>query len=639
MMDAVAIPVALVLLTALTAAPSIEPSSGVDTGAAAGGPSPAPSFVRVRGNQLVLGDGPDGVGRVFRFVGANLSIMHGPDNRAAAEQVIAGARRDGITVGRVWALGEGDRDAAGWLRDHFLFRAGPRGWVDAGPRHLDRVIAAAGRAGIRLIITLSNSWADYGGVPRYLRWVGRWRDGRYGAADRFYSDAQAGAAYRAHLERLLTRTNALTGVPYRDDPTILAWELMNESAVATAAGAKARLSWITAMAGLIHRLDPNHLVTSGVSGYRIERERSEWLAACRLPLIDFCDGHIYPEEMLRNRRPDELAGELDAAIDDFVRLGQTVAGKPFVLGEFGVRGDGAGSWGGLTRAGWTARILTRLRFDGAAGGLIWIYQRLGGADRAHGIDVAPEAAPAAVPTASEEIREAIRRGATALVAAAAGAEDEHGSPAINPDVSRPLSQAGLRPLHREFAGASWSVPLVQPEAAGAPLTITWDPTTYARADWETSGVYGGGEVEHAWGGETGWFEYEYQVGAPSPSAASSSAPGRAAVIVVQARVSSEYPGTSSPPGGTSRFEVTLDGVRLGGATAPRDDGRGGAIAVRARLASSGAPQPLAPGRHRLRFAVPAGPHAHGLAIYGRPGEKPKGPVDTAPIELRLEWTR
>ena len=47
----------------------------------------------------------------------------------------------------------------------------------AGTVHTDRrQIAAAERAGIRLIVTLSNSWSDYGGVPRYLRWVGRWRD-------------------------------------------------------------------------------------------------------------------------------------------------------------------------------------------------------------------------------------------------------------------------------------------------------------------------------------------------------------------------------------------------------------------------------------------------------------------------------
>ena len=91
---------------------------------------------------------------------------------------------------------------------------------------------------MRLVITLANNWSDYGGVPRYLRWAGVREEAAYGAADRFYSDPKLRAWYRAHLERLLKRRNQVTGVPYRDDPTILAWELMNESTVSTAAGAR-----------------------------------------------------------------------------------------------------------------------------------------------------------------------------------------------------------------------------------------------------------------------------------------------------------------------------------------------------------------------------------------------------------------
>src|SRR5260221_5264667 len=174
-------------------------------------------FVRAAGHDLTIDRQP------FHFVGANLAIMHGAKNRAAAEAVLGGAAQDGIHVGRVWAFGEADADAPSWLRESFLFRAGPEGWVEAGPRQLDRVIAAAGRAGVRLVVTLANNWSDYGGVPRYLRWAGVREDAAYGAADRFYSDPKMRAWYRAHLERLLKRRNQVTGVPYRDDPTILAW--------------------------------------------------------------------------------------------------------------------------------------------------------------------------------------------------------------------------------------------------------------------------------------------------------------------------------------------------------------------------------------------------------------------------------
>ncbi|MBC8131483.1 MAG: hypothetical protein H7X95_00770, partial [Deltaproteobacteria bacterium] len=314
---------ACIALAMVDAAPAGQPGSAGPT--AAGAPLGAKdSFVRVVGNQMMLG------GRPFHFVGANLAIMHGPENRASAESVLAGAARDGVRVGRIWALGEGEPDAAPWIRDHFLFRAGPDGWIEAATLHLDRVIAAAGRVGVRLIITLSNSWSDYGGVPRYLRWAGRWAENVYGVTDRFYGDPNARAAFRAHATRLLQRTNHITGVPYRDDPTILAWELMNESSVSTTAGTKARRAWVVEMARMIHAQAPHQLVTPGIGGYRFERERQDWLQICRLPEVDFCDGHVYPEEVFRNRD----GGLVDAVVDDYVRLAQAVAGKPFVLGEF-----------------------------------------------------------------------------------------------------------------------------------------------------------------------------------------------------------------------------------------------------------------------------------------------------------------
>ena len=42
------------------------------------------------------------------------------------------------------------------------------------------------------------------------------------------------------------------------------------------------------------------------------------------------------------------------------------------------------------------------------------------------------------------------------------------------------------------------------------------------------------------------------------------------------------------------------------------------------------------GKHKLRFVVPTGPHAHGLCIYGKPGEKGGASGRTGPIELRVE---
>ncbi|MDB4981990.1 MAG: Endo,4-beta-mannosidase [Myxococcales bacterium] len=564
------------------------------------------------GHELVLDKKP------FHFVGANLAIMHGPQNRAAAEAVLGGAAKDGIRVGRVWAFGEGDANAPAWLRDNFLFRAGPDGWIDAGPKHLDRVIAAAGRAGVRLVITLANNWGDYGGVPKYMKWAGVRDDAAaaYGATDRFYSDPKMRAFYRAHVERLLRRTNPITGTAYRDDPTILEWELINESTVVTTAGAEARRAWIGEMGKLVHSLDARHLVTPGVNVYRTESERREWLAVCQLPDVDVCDAHIYPEELLRNRD----SALLESAVDDFVQLAQHVAGKPFVLGEFGIHGDDDGTWEHQTRGYWMGRILERLRFNGAAGGIVWLYQPAGGNDRRHGISIGE-------PTA-EGMRAAIRTAAAAPVM-----PDD----ATNPDLGDQVGEVPLMPLHGEFLGKETIVPKVRADLASA--RVTWDPKTFDRAAWESTGVYGAGAVEHVWGTETGWFEYAYEVAAVDENNPKGKKPTRVQlprVLTLRARVSSEYPGSVSPPDGASAFEVTLDGLSLGTATATRDDGRGAWAQIRstdpAVLAAA-----IQSGKHRMRFVVAPGPKAHGLCVYGKPGEKAAGGAGrTGPIELRID---
>jgi hypothetical protein len=664
---------------------SVALGAAMRTGAAAqpiGVEAPA-SFVIARGARLMLGQHP------FEFVGANLAITHGPESRASVGVVLDGAAADGVRVGRVWAFGEGLADAPPWVRANFLFRAGPDDWIEAAVRHLDVVLAEAGRRGIRLIITLANQWSDYGGIPRYLEWFADAPGGEpaagpppvaaFGAADRFYSDARTRSAYRVHLERLLRRTNTVTGVAYRDDPTILAWELMNESTVATGAGARARRAWVRELAALAHRIDPRHLVMSGVSAYRLGRERDAWLGICQLPEVDVCDGHLYPEESFRDR--DDAA--VDAAIDDFVQLAQFVARKPFILGEFGFHGAAAapggggaasGSWRGASRAAWVARVFDRLRLDGAAGGLVWIYQRPGGADRVHGISVgdppplstSPElarpgdrppadaaasavvAAPggasvatstsaAAAASPSAAVRSAIRSAAAAVAAEAVtiggGAEAAREA---NPLLGRARGTRPILALHAEVTGTAATVARPEPEApeasdprrAEAPrIRLTWAPEAFARADWEASGFYTGGALRHVWGTATGWFEYAFELPPAPPGAEARGVP---AAVELRVRLSSEFPGDVSPPDGASAFVVSLDGLRLGDGIAPRDDGKGAFVTVRSTRAEV-LRRAVAPGRHALRIAVRPGPRANGLCIYGGAGAKPEVGLGAAPV--------
>ena len=44
----------------------------------------------------------------------------------------------------------------------------------------------------------------------------------------FYYDPYVLAAFQKYVKAVVLRTNTITGVQYRDEPAIFAWELMNE---------------------------------------------------------------------------------------------------------------------------------------------------------------------------------------------------------------------------------------------------------------------------------------------------------------------------------------------------------------------------------------------------------------------------
>jgi mannan endo-1,4-beta-mannosidase len=79
------------------------------------------------------------------------------------------------------------------------------------------------------------------------------------------------------------RVNPLTGLAYRDDPTIMAWELMNEG---NASPEALRLAWTAEMSAYVKSIDRNHLVGSGYGGDK--------LADLTIPTLDFGTLHGYP---------------------------------------------------------------------------------------------------------------------------------------------------------------------------------------------------------------------------------------------------------------------------------------------------------------------------------------------------------
>ncbi len=171
---------------------------------------------------------------------------------------------------------------------------------------LDYVLNSARRHGIRLILPFCDNWDYYvGGAGQFARWRG---------TTDFFGNSDCKADYKAYVALLVNRKNSLTGMVYRDDPTILCWESGNELA--------SPLAWDAEMAAYLKSIDRNHL-------YLLGRDRfphgsnglsaRQWLA---IPEIDIYQRHYYAVHGLpwtATKDAAEIAG----------------AGKVFLIGEFG----------------------------------------------------------------------------------------------------------------------------------------------------------------------------------------------------------------------------------------------------------------------------------------------------------------
>jgi mannan endo-1,4-beta-mannosidase len=345
----------------LVASPNVAPKASRD------------EFVRQRGGRFVIGQRP------FRFVGANVSVMYRDEDRERMPETLQQAAQAGIKVVRVWAFGEGGpndvrpvADFEDWPRNH-SFRIAPGQWNEDAFVHLDKVIAEAAKNNLYVQLCLANWWRDTGGVTQYLRWAGI-NDAaddsyRFGINNEkailFYSNPETRRLYREHLEKLATRRNTVTGVLYRDDPTIFGWELMNEAQVITGRWAERR-AWFAEMSAYLKSLDPNHLIAPGTWGYRSSSERREWLADHAIPTIDYCDVHNYP------RDDHDSFVNTPAALKEFIENRAAAAfsiKKPLVVGEFGMGVEG---YNGASQFEWYRALFEGSVRAGSAGAMFWI---------------------------------------------------------------------------------------------------------------------------------------------------------------------------------------------------------------------------------------------------------------------------
>lgn len=316
---------------------------------------PNSGYVRREGKQLQLDGEP------YRFVGANLwyGAYLGADapfgDRARLGRELDRLQALGVTNVRVLASAE-----EGPLKSSIKpgFRSKDR-WNESLLGGLDHCMAELGKRGLKAVLYLTNFWEWSGGMGSYLWYVnGSYVDMNdparpwpafpdHNAA--FYGSPAAVELFHAHVRRVVSRVSSVTGVAYRDDPTLMAWQLCNEprpgaSAAVIAQTLPAYYAWIADTASLIRSLDAKHLVSLGQEGTIASGGREDVVSEAHAS-IDYVTAHIWPLNWGWVDGKD-LAGTWEsgsAKVRDYLQTHERLAAsldKPLVLEEFGFPRDG-----------------------------------------------------------------------------------------------------------------------------------------------------------------------------------------------------------------------------------------------------------------------------------------------------------
>ncbi|KAK4398054.1 Mannan endo-1,4-beta-mannosidase 5 [Sesamum angolense] len=289
------------------------------------------SFVGRNGSQFIVD------GKPFYFNGWNSYWMmdHAADEstKPRIRAMLQAGAKMGLTVCRTWAFNDGDYNA---------LQIAPGRFNERVFRALDHVIAESRRYGIRLILCLVNNLQAYGGKTQYVKWA--WKK-EYKLLSTYII-----LPATFNVMTVLTRKNSITGVEYRDDPTILAWELINEPRCITDKSGDTLQEWIEEMSSFVKSIDRNHMLTVGLEGFYGPKSSkltvnpefwaadvgTDFIRNSKISTVDFASVHIYPDHWTHNPDFEYKLKFVYKWMLSHIEDGDKELKKPVMFTEFGL---------------------------------------------------------------------------------------------------------------------------------------------------------------------------------------------------------------------------------------------------------------------------------------------------------------
>lgn len=135
---------------------------------------------------------------------------------------------------------------------------------------LDTVLDVARNTGMKVILTFTDNWKVGDSKQQYAEWAGI-------SSDEFFTDLTIRQWFKDHIKFMTERVNTQNGIVYRDDPTIFAWNIINEPRCNCDVRVQGEQcepecadeiqAWIEEMSQFIKEQDPIHMITIGEEGF------------------------------------------------------------------------------------------------------------------------------------------------------------------------------------------------------------------------------------------------------------------------------------------------------------------------------------------------------------------------------------
>ncbi|GFQ01308.1 putative mannan endo-1 4-beta-mannosidase 9 [Phtheirospermum japonicum] len=334
-----------------------------------------------------------------------------PSTRDKVTDTFTQASNCGMNVARTWAFSDGGYRA---------LQTSPGVYNEDMFKGLDFVVSEAKRHGIYLILSLVNNWEDYGGKKQYVQWA-RDQGQLMNNDDAFFTNLITKGHYKNHVKAVLTRVNSINGVIYKDDPTILGWELMNEPRCQSNLSGKPIQDWVMEMSTYVKSIDKSHLLEVGMEGFYGEsmpekkqynpgyEVGTDFISNNLIPQVDFATIHLYPDQWVPGSNETSQAKFVEKWIQAHTSDSKLVLRKPILVTEFGKSSKSSG-YNVQARDNYFRNIFNSVyscaRARGACGGaLFWQVMAQGMKSWSDGYDVVLQESSSTVSVISLQSRQ------------------------------------------------------------------------------------------------------------------------------------------------------------------------------------------------------------------------------------------